>query len=230
MEPHLARRAEAPHRGRGVEELAQPLRIADAGRRLGVVLGEVQGVGQQKRVEARRRAGGRIPGLDVDERVLGFGHAELVVDVVGLEGRADDALAEERDRLGRHPDARFVSGAEKERPQERAMDTLAEGQLLRAHRRGERGREPRRQLLVRPEQRVPVADEIHGRVRRESGKAGSASKAGGRADPEHLFPPRPALRGMAVQRAIDDEVRHLLDDVREIERRDAIAFEVRRRD
>ena len=34
---------------------------------------------------------------------------------------------------------------------------------------------------------------------------------------------------MAVQRAIDDEVRHLLDDVREVERRDAIALEVRRR-
>ena len=128
-------RAEASHRGRRVEELAQALRIADAGRRLGVVLGKVQGVGQQERVEARRRARGLIPGLDVDERVFGLGHAEMVVDVVGLEGRADHALAEERNRLGCHSDARFVSRAQKEGPQERTMDTLTEGQLLRAHRR-----------------------------------------------------------------------------------------------
>ena len=165
MEPHLPRRAEASHGDRRVEELAQALRIADAGRRLGVVLGEVEGVREQKRVEARGRAGGRIPGLDVDERVLGLGHAEMVVDVVGLERRANHPLAEERNRLGRNPDARFLSGGQKERPEEGTMDPLTEGQLLRAHRRGERGRKPRRQFFFRPEQRVPVANEVHGRAR-----------------------------------------------------------------
>ena len=64
--------------------------------------------------------------------------AELMVDVVGLERRANHAFAEERDRLGRSPDARFIGGGQEERAQERTMDTLAEGQLLRAHGRGER--------------------------------------------------------------------------------------------
>jgi hypothetical protein len=41
------------------------------------------------------------------------------------------------------------------------MNTLAKRQLSRLHRRGEGGREPRRQLFIRPKQSVPVADEIH---------------------------------------------------------------------
>ncbi len=151
VEPHLPHGTEAAHGGRRVEELTETLRIADAGRRFGVVLGKVDGVRQEERVEARGRAGRRVPGIDVDERVLGLGHAELVVDVVGLERRADHALAQERDRLGRHPDAGFVSSGQKERPEKWTMDALTEGQLLRAHRCGERGREPRRQFFVRPE-------------------------------------------------------------------------------
>ena len=72
-----------------------------------------------------------------------------------------DALAERGNRLGRDADARFVGGGQEKWPQERTMDTLAKRQLSRLHRRGESSREPRRQLFVRPKQRVPVADEIH---------------------------------------------------------------------
>ena len=114
--------------------------------------------GQQERVEARRRARRLVARLDVDERVFGFGDPELMVDVVGLERRARHTLAERGDRLGRDADARFVGGGQEERPQERTVDSLAEGQLFRAHRRGEGGREPRRQFFVGPKQRVPVAD------------------------------------------------------------------------
>ena len=133
-------------------------------------------VGQQEGVEAGRRAGGLIPGVDVDERILGFGDAELLVDVVGLEGRANDPLAEGGDRLGRDADARFIGGGQEERPQERTMDALAEGQPSCAHRGGERGREPRRQFLVRPEQRVPIGDDIHIRPYTDQGRPGAPVK------------------------------------------------------
>ena len=45
----------------------------------------------------------------------------------------------------------------------------------------------------------------------------------------HLRPARPRLLRLAGERAIDDEIRHLLHDHLEIERRDAIPLEVGRR-
>ncbi len=144
--------------------------------RLGVVLGKVERVAQQEGVEARGRAGGLIARIDVDERILRIGDAELLVDVVGLEGRANDALAEGGDGLGCDPDAGFIGGGQEERPQERTVDTLAEGQPSRAHRGGERGREPRRQFLVRPEQRVPIGDDIHIRPFTDQGRPGAPVK------------------------------------------------------
>ena len=56
----------------------------------------------------------------------------------------------------------------------------------------------------------------------------SADEAARRADAEHFFPARPGVRDFAVERAIDDEVRHLFDDMFEIKFGDAIAFEIGR--
>src|SRR6202012_4236471 len=48
------------------------------------------------------------------------------------------------------------------------------------------------------------------------------------AEAEHLLPARPGIRNISVERAIDDEMRHLLDDMLEIKFGDAIALEVGR--
>ena len=121
-----------------------------------------------------------------------------------------------RDRLGRDADARFVGGGQEERPQERTMDTLAEGQLSwrastaakAAVNRGVSSSSGRSSACQ-------SADEIHGLVRSAANqdRPGAPVKPDAGPMPEHLLPARPALRGMTVQRAIDDEVRHLLDDV-----------------
>src|SRR2546430_10912830 len=51
----------------------------------------------------------------------------------------------------------------------------------------------------------------------------------GLAHADHLRPARPTLLRLAVERAIDDELRHLLNRNLEIVRRDAVALEVGRR-
>jgi hypothetical protein len=60
-------RAETGHCLAGVEQLAQPLRVAGTGGGLGVVLREVQAVRQQERVDSRGRAGGVVPGVDAQQ-------------------------------------------------------------------------------------------------------------------------------------------------------------------
>src|SRR6266487_1470993 len=51
----------------------------------------------------------------------------------------------------------------------------------------------------------------------------------GGAESSHLRPPRPRVLWRAVQRPVDHEVGHPLHDHIEVERRDAVALEVRRR-
>src|SRR6266403_1102454 len=56
-----------------------------------------------------------------------------------------------------------------------------------------------------------------------SGKSCSCANA------EHLFPPRPRVRSLAVQRAVNHQPRHFFHHVLEIKFRDAVALEIRRR-
>jgi len=161
VKAHLARRAELSHDVDRVEQLAQPLGIAHAGWRFRVVLGEVERLGQQERVQPRRRAGGLIAGLDVDERLFVFREPELIEEIVRLESGADDALAKIGDGLGGDADPRLVVRREEERTKERTVYALSESELPRPHGRRERGGEPRRQLFAGAKQRVPVADGVH---------------------------------------------------------------------
>src|SRR5260370_14730217 len=61
-----------------------------------------------------------------------------------------------------------------------------------------------------------------------SGALWRSRKSRRHADAEHLFPARPRIRSLAVQRAVNHQPRHFLYDLFEIEFRDAVALEIRR--
>src|SRR6202041_4065868 len=58
------------------------------------------------------------------------------------------------------------------------------------------------------------------RSRRRSGETACC------ADTEHFFPPRPGIRHVALESAVDDQLGHLFDDMPEIKFRDAVALKV----
>ena len=111
VEAHAVRFTEPRHHRQRVEQLGQPLGVAGAGRRLGVVFGEVQAVGQQERVEARRGARRLIPRIDADQPLFGLGDAELLEQRARGDRLTRHTLADRRDRLGRRAGSRASSAA-----------------------------------------------------------------------------------------------------------------------
>ncbi len=147
--------AEARRDLEAVEHLAEVLGVGEAGRRFGVVLGERQRVGQQERVQPRRRAGPPVARIDAGQPRLLVGQPDPPQQL-GLDHRGgDDALADGGDRLGDGPDPRLVGGVEEERPQERAQRPAAEGEPGGLHPAGEIGPVGGRLLDIRADQRVP---------------------------------------------------------------------------
>ena len=147
------------------------------------------------RRRARRRAGRRVARIDVDERVFGLGHAELVKDVVGSRTRR---------AVTRSPSVHIVSAAAADTAlrRRRSGRTAGETDSARAGRRSASSRacDAANAVVNRgvssssgTEQRVPVAIEIH--ETRSPIRAGRGpGKARRGPDAQHLFPSRPALR------------------------------------
>ena len=152
-------------------ELArQHFRVAEARRRLRVVLGELQRVGQDERVEAGCRARRRVAGLDGNQRALVVRQRHGIEQLRPLERDVGDALSHPRDGLGHAAHQLHLLVVEEERTKERAVHAVAEVQPRRQQLARELLRKLRRQLDVGPQQPVPVLDGVSNRRQRSSSR------------------------------------------------------------
>jgi hypothetical protein len=130
---HVEPLAEARHQRFLREQLGEPLAVAGAGRRLAVVFGELQRVGQDEGVGAGRGAGRLVAGLDPRQANLLLAEGQLTQHRRGRHGHLCHALAKRPQRFSDARDARLIGGVEEERPHERADDAVAEPQTLLPH-------------------------------------------------------------------------------------------------
>ena len=152
--------AELRHHPQPVEDLRQFLGVSQACRRFGVVLGEVQGVGQKERVEAGSGARRLVPRVDRRQADLRVGHSELVQKRPRGHRRLGDSLASRGDCFRRGTDPLFVLTRQEEGAQEWTVQTISEGELLLAERGGKLPAGVGAHL-VRAQERAPLGREIH---------------------------------------------------------------------
>ncbi len=141
---------------------ARRLGVAEACRRLGVVLRELERVRQKERIEPRRGAGRAVTGIDVNEAPLSVGQADRGEELGHLECRGRHSLAERRHRLRDGLDSRLFVGRQEEWAKERAMHPFAERQARRPKPFGQPFTVGRSELDVRTEERRPDIRGGHG--------------------------------------------------------------------
>ena len=130
---HVEPAPERLHERLAIEELGKPLRVARSGGGLGVVLGELQGGGQDERIGARGGTGGRTTGIDRGETPFGVAQPEVVHQGRALERHAGHAFAQAPQGFGGVGDAGLLGEREEKWPEKGTEQPSAEGQSSRPH-------------------------------------------------------------------------------------------------
>ena len=176
----------------------QVLGIGEAGRRLGVVLGEGQRIGQQERVEPRRRAGPPVARIDARQARLPPRSAGR-----GAAARAGPSRPRRPARRSRRSSRRRRGPAPRRRRRGRTAAgtgtaAAAEREARVAHPR--RQRRPSRRPCSStsgPDQAVPDSSSRRGHRRLAAVTRRLADEARGLAPAEHLLPLRPRVASAA---------------------------------
>ena len=207
-----------------VEQLAEPLRVGGAGGRLGVVLGEVERVGQEKRVEPRGGARRRVArDRCATSARLRLGHPELVEQSRPTRAR-------------RAPRVRPAPRWFRRRGRMRASSASVK---KNGRRNGQRSRPPKVRCAsrIRPAsdgrafgRRAPSTQRACQCCDRRPSVLTRRPTSGGRGRGRPFLPiAATTAAGLPCSARSITSVGHPLDDEIEVVRRDAVALEVGRR-